>query len=131
MAPTNPFSFQNQDQTYAGLPEPFFRFQTPTPVASPRLEIWNPGVAESLGVKLDEESRSFWEKVLSGNQLLEGARPLAMAYAGHQFGHLALLGDGRALLLGEVVLSSRQRLDLQLKGSGMTPFLGEVTGELR
>jgi serine/tyrosine/threonine adenylyltransferase len=107
------------DNSYARLPERFYARITPTPVASPRLVKVNRQLAELLGVdpdRLDAE-------VLSGNVVPEGAEPIALAYAGHQFGSFVpQLGDGRAILLGEVVGKDGRRRDVQLKGSGRTRF---------
>lgn len=111
------------DNTYAHLPERFFARQEPTPVAAPSLVAWNAPLASRLGFDASERSSDQLASVWSGNQLLEGAEPIAMAYAGHQFGgFVPQLGDGRALLLGEVVDAQGLRWDVQLKGSGRTPF---------
>jgi uncharacterized protein YdiU (UPF0061 family) len=103
--------------SYARLPERFHAKLAPTPVAAPRLIKWNDALAAELGISmLDVE-------VLAGNRLAEGSEPLAMAYAGHQFGNFVpQLGDGRAILLGEVVDTKGVLRDIQLKGSGPTPF---------
>jgi protein adenylyltransferase len=111
------------DNTYVRLPPRFYAALPPTPVAEPRLVRLNVNLAELLG--LDAESLRGPEgvAVLAGNLVPEGAAPMALAYAGHQFGHFVpQLGDGRALLLGEVVGRDGARRDLQLKGSGPTPF---------
>ncbi len=106
---------------YAALPERFYARLEPTPVAAPRLIRVNTALAERLG--LDPEALAAAEAVLAGNVIPEGATPLAAAYAGHQFGHFVpQLGDGRAILLGEVVAPDGKRFDIQLKGSGRTPF---------
>jgi uncharacterized protein YdiU (UPF0061 family) len=105
------------------LPELFYRRTQPTPVPSPRLLALNEPLALELG--LDPEALRSPEgvAVLAGNRVPAGAEPLALAYAGHQFGHFVpQLGDGRALLLGEVRDRAGQRRDLQWKGSGRTPF---------
>jgi len=111
------------DNTYARLPERFFARLDPAPVAAPRLVRVNAGLAERLG--LDPEGLASPEgvEVLAGNRVPDGAEPVALAYAGHQFGQFVpRLGDGRAILLGEVVGRDGVRRDLQLKGSGRTPF---------
>jgi serine/tyrosine/threonine adenylyltransferase len=111
------------DNTYAGLPERFHARLEPTHVAAPRLVRVNKALAERLG--LDPEALASPEgvQILAGNLVPEGASPLAAAYAGHQFGHFVpQLGDGRAILLGEVVAPDGARFDIQLKGSGRTPF---------
>ena len=107
--------------SYADLPAAFWQPAAPTPVAAPRLLAWNTALASKLG--LDPALESVADRLFSGNELPEGARPIALAYAGHQFGHFVpQLGDGRATLLGEVLAPDGQRYDIQLKGSGPTPF---------
>jgi uncharacterized protein YdiU (UPF0061 family) len=113
----------NFDNSYARLPEGFYARLNPTPVAAPSLVKINAELAQSLG--LDPEALASPEgvEILAGNRVAEGSEPLAMAYAGHQFGHFVpQLGDGRANLLGEVVGRDGVRYDIQLKGSGPTPF---------
>lgn len=106
------------DTTYSQLPEDFYEFIHPTPVQNPKLIIVNRELAEELGLNPDQLDAAE----LGGNQQPEGATPLAQAYAGHQFGHFTMLGDGRAILLGEHLSPSGQRVDIQLKGAGPTPF---------
>ena len=114
------FPFQN---TYAALPANFFARVAPTPVASPRLIKLNRPLAEHLGLDPDLLDSPDGAEILSGKRLPDGADPIAMAYAGHQFGHFVpQLGDGRAILLGEVIDRDGVRRDIQLKGSGPTPF---------
>jgi serine/tyrosine/threonine adenylyltransferase len=111
------------DNTYATLPERFFERIEPTPVAAPRLIALNDALARTLG--LDPAFLKSLEGVaiLAGNRIAEGSAPLAQAYAGHQFGNFVpQLGDGRAVLLGEVIAPSGERFDIQLKGSGPTRF---------
>jgi len=111
------------DNTYAGLPDQFHAKLAPVPVESPELIKLNSRVANLL--ELDQEwlASSDGLAMLSGNDLPSGSEPLAMAYAGHQFGGwVPQLGDGRAILLGEVLTGDGTRYDLQLKGSGRTPF---------
>lgn len=111
------------DNTYAKLPERFFAKQAAAAVPNPSLIRVNRSLAESLGIDPDWLTSEQGLAVLSGNAVAEGAEPLAQAYAGHQFGgFVPQLGDGRALLLGEVVARSGARYDIQLKGSGRTPF---------
>ena len=112
----------NLDSSYARLPKAFFTSQSPTAVRSPKLIIFNDPLATSLGLDIQELQSKDGVAVLAGNRIPEGALPLAQAYAGHQFGHLALLGDGRAVLLGEQITPHGARLDIQLKGSGRTPY---------
>ncbi len=111
------------DNSYARLPEAFFHRQDPTPAPHPRLLRMNEELAAELGLDRDWLASPDGVAMLSGNALPVGAEPLAQAYAGHQFGGwVPQLGDGRALLLGEVVVPSGERYDIQLKGSGRTPF---------
>jgi len=114
------FGFAN---TYVKLPERFFARLDPTPVAAPRLVKVNEQLAFALGLNADELGSDHGVAVLAGNRVAKGAEPVALAYAGHQFGHFVpQLGDGRANLLGEVVGRNGVRYDVQLKGSGRTPF---------
>ncbi len=109
------------DNSYATLPERFFTRLDPTPVKEPKLLAWNADLAALLGIEGgDAETRA---QVFGGNAVPEGAAPLAQLYAGHQFGNFnPQLGDGRAILLGEVIDSDGKRRDIQLKGSGPTPY---------
>jgi protein adenylyltransferase len=114
------FPFQN---SYAALPANFFARVAPTPVAAPRLIKLNRPLAVQLGLDPDLLETPEGAEILAGKRLPEGADPIAMAYAGHQFGHFVpQLGDGRAILLGEVIDRNGVRRDIQLKGSGPTPF---------
>lgn len=112
----------NLDNSYARLPERLFTRLNPTPARSPKLVILNRPLAASLGISSTALQSEDGAAVLAGNQIPEGAQPLAEAYAGHQFGHFTMLGDGRALLLGEQITSKGERFDIQLKGSGRTPY---------
>jgi uncharacterized protein YdiU (UPF0061 family) len=109
--------------TYSELPDRFYARLHPMPVANPALIKFNASLAADLGLHLAEVSEDALAAIFSGNLLLPGSDPIAMAYAGHQFGHFVpQLGDGRALLLGEVIDGHGVRRDIQLKGSGRTPF---------
>ncbi|HKK86233.1 MAG TPA: YdiU family protein [Roseovarius sp.] len=109
------------DNSYARLPAGFYTRLTPVPVRSPELVAFNDGLAEKLG--MTPGAPDDMAKVFSGNVPPDGAEPLAQVYAGHQFGGFSpQLGDGRANLLGEVVTPEGQRFDIQLKGSGPTPY---------
>ena len=111
------------DNSYARLPDRFYARLDPTPVKAPRLIRLNRALAEELGIDADALETEAGVAALAGNGSLPGAEPIAMAYAGHQFGGWSpQLGDGRALLLGEVVDRDGRRRDIQLKGSGPTPF---------
>jgi serine/tyrosine/threonine adenylyltransferase len=112
----------NFDNSYARLPESFFTSHNPTPVSSPKLAILNHYLATSLGLDVQALQSDEGVAVFAGNQIPEGAEPLAQAYAGHQFGHFTMLGDGRAVLLGEQITPDSERFDIQLKGPGRTPY---------
>ncbi|WP_374019083.1 protein adenylyltransferase SelO [Paenibacillus thiaminolyticus] len=112
----------NFDNSYARLPQLFFTRQNPTPVQSPKLIIFNEKLAASLGLNVQALHSDDGAAVFAGNRIPEGAAPLAQAYAGHQFGHFTMLGDGRALLLGEQITPMKERVDIQWKGSGRTPY---------
>jgi uncharacterized protein YdiU (UPF0061 family) len=108
--------------SYAALPAHFYTRIDPTRVAEPRLIQFNQGLAAELGLDAGLEP-DFLAAVFAGNTLLPGSQPIAMAYAGHQFGQFVpQLGDGRAILLGEVRDRLGRRRDIQLKGSGRTPY---------
>ena len=110
------------DNSYATLPERFFTRMAPTPVAAPRLVAFNHDLARTLGIVSDGVGDATLAELFSGNTTPDGASPLAQVYGGHQFGHWnPQLGDGRALLLGEVK-NGPERFDIQLKGSGPTPY---------
>lgn len=106
-------------QSYLTLPATFYKEILPTPVADPQLIIWNETVAEQLGFA---GNPADYTKFLAGNETFENSYPLAQAYAGHQFANFTMLGDGRAILLGELQGKDHMTYDLQLKGSGRTPF---------
>jgi len=109
------------NNSYAALPARFFTRQTAVPVRAPRLIRYNTDLATELGIP--ETDRATLAQVFAGNDVPVGADPLAQVYAGHQFGGFSpQLGDGRALLLGEVVDRQGTRRDIQLKGSGPTPY---------
>jgi uncharacterized protein YdiU (UPF0061 family) len=111
------------DNSYARLPDRFFARLAPTPVKEPRLIRLNEGLARQLGLDPAWLASPDGVQMLAGNAVPEGATPLAMAYAGHQFGNwVPQLGDGRAILLGEVIDRDGIRRDIQLKGAGRTPF---------
>ena len=110
------------ESTYAELPKVFFSKLSPTPVSNPEILIFNEKLAGEIGLDLSGMSREERTQLLSGNLVPDGIEPLAQAYAGHQFGNFTMLGDGRAIMLGEHVTPSGQRLDLQFKGSGRTPY---------
>ena len=111
------------DNTYARLPEQFFARVTPAPVRAPRLVRVNAPLATRLGLDPEWLASEAGVAVLAGNRVAEGSEPIATAYAGHQFGNFVpQLGDGRAILLGEVIDLAGERRDIQLKGAGRTRF---------
>lgn len=112
----------NLDNSYARLPKAFFTSHNPHPVQSPKLVVFNDKLAASIGLNTDALKGEEGVAVFAGNQIPEGASPLAQAYAGHQFGYFNMLGDGRAVLLGEQMTPSGDRFDIQLKGPGRTPY---------
>lgn len=112
----------NLDNSYAHLPKMFYTALSPTPVPSPRLIILNNPLAANLGLDVQALHNEKGISILAGNQIPEGSVPLAQAYAGHQFAYFTLLGDGRTMLLGEQITPSGERFDIQLKGSGITPY---------
>ena len=112
---TEPASWR-LEHTYTRLPEMFFTEVEPTAVKEPRMVIFNHALASELGLPEDDAA------IYAGNALPPGARPIAQAYAGHQFAHFTGLGDGRAILLGEQITPAGDRFDIQLKGPGPTPY---------
>jgi uncharacterized protein YdiU (UPF0061 family) len=119
-APPAGFAFVN---SYAALPPHFFVRQDPVPVGNPRLIKFNQALAEELGLACGSFDAGTLAAIFSGNLIPLGSLPLAMAYAGHQFGQFVpQLGDGRAILLGELIDRFGMRRDIQLKGAGRTPY---------
>ena len=117
------------DNSYARLPDRFFARLLPTPVAAPRLVRLNENLARHLGLDPVALATPAGVETLAGNRVPKWGEPLAMAYAGHQFGaFVPQLGDGRAILLGEVIDRDGVRRDIQLKGSGPTPFSRDGDG---
>ncbi|MED5243851.1 YdiU family protein [Priestia megaterium] len=112
----------NLRNSYAELPNIFFTPLDPNPVSSPKIVKFNDSLAASLGLQKEQLQSQEGVSILAGNSVPKGAFLLAQAYAGHQFGHFNMLGDGRAMLIGEQVTPSGERVDLQLKGSGRTPY---------
>ncbi|WP_054705230.1 protein adenylyltransferase SelO [Bacillus sp. JCM 19041] len=119
---TNNKAGWNFDNSYERLPRSLFSVQEPTPVRSPKLVLFNEELAKSLGLNRESLHQSEGLDALAGNAIPNGDHGLAQAYAGHQFGNFTMLGDGRALLLGEQVTPQGDRFDIQLKGSGRTAF---------
>ena len=110
------------ESSYAGLPALFHARVAPTPVRAPQLVVLNRALATALGLDADALDIPAGAAIFAGNALPDGAQPLAMAYAGHQFGSFTGLGDGRAILLGEQITPDGARVDVQLKGAGPTRY---------
>lgn len=112
----------NLDNSYARLPAAFYDSCTASKVSAPQLVLFNHRLAQELGLNAAALASDHGAAIFSGNQLPVGSEPIAQAYAGHQFGSFTMLGDGRALLLGEQITPLGQRFDIQLKGSGPTVY---------
>jgi serine/tyrosine/threonine adenylyltransferase len=126
--PSRPEAGWNFDNSYARLPEAFYVRQNPVPVRAPELVVFNVPLAQALGLEPDALQGGEGANLFAGNRIPAGAEPLAQAYAGHQFGYFTMLGDGRAILLGEQVTPTAERFDIQFKGSGRTPFSRQGDG---
>ena len=113
------FTFEH---TYTKLPEVFFTRHDPVPVATPKIVILNQELACSMGLDFSGLSENDKAILFAGNRLPDNAKPYAQAYAGHQFGHFTMLGDGRAIVWGEHITPDKKRLDVQFKGAGRTPY---------
>ena len=112
----------NIDNSYDKLPEIFFKKVEPNPVSLPRLVILNNSLAKELGLDVEMLKEKESIDILGGNKSFKDEGFLAQAYGGHQFGHFTMLGDGRAMLIGEHISPLGERFDIQLKGSGRTPY---------
>lgn len=112
----------NMECSFRQLPETFYTVVEPNTVRAPQLVVANDELATSLGLDATQFQTKEMLAVFAGNAKIEGIEPLAQAYAGHQFGNFTMLGDGRALLLGEHLTPQGQRVDIQLKGAGKTPY---------
>ena len=116
------------DNSYQNLPQDFFERINPVPVKDPQLIIFNNDLGRFLGIDQKINKKEL-ANIFSGNEILKGSSPIALAYAGHQFGNFVnQLGDGRAVLLGEVSTPNQERFDMQLKGSGQTRFSRQGDG---
>ena len=111
------FNFEN---TYLQLPKVFYTKLLPEPVPKPKMVILNEPLAKDMGLDFSGLNTEEQARLFAGNDMPEESEPFAQAYAGHQFGHFTMLGDGRAIVWGEHVTPSDQRIDLQFKGSGPT-----------
>jgi serine/tyrosine/threonine adenylyltransferase len=112
----------NFDNTYTRLSPKLFSAAQPARVPSPALLLFNEALVQDLGLSFRQTDADYLAQLLSGQVQAEGSMPVAQAYAGHQFGHFTMLGDGRAILLGEHVTHDGRRVDIQLKGSGQTHY---------
>ena len=112
----------NFENTYFNLSKSFKEDIDPVPVKNPELILLNQELASSLDLNFSKISHKELSKIFSGNLLPEGSNSIAQAYAGHQFGHFTMLGDGRAVLIGEHITKSKKKYDIQFKGSGKTAF---------
>ena len=110
------------DNTYVNLPENMVSKQEPVPVKSPKIVILNENLATELGLNFVNIDENTLSSLFSGNLLPNGSETISQAYAGHQFGHFTILGDGRAIILGEHLNKKNKRFDIQFKGSGKTPY---------
>ena len=109
------------ENSYSDLYKQFYTRIDPTPVNNPSLVIFNKVLSKELGIDLPED-KELLAQIFSGNKLPKKAKPISQAYAGHQFGHFSILGDGRAHLIGEQISPNGKRFDIQFKGSGPTPY---------
>ena len=112
----------NFDNTYIHLPKAFYTRLSPVPVPKPKMVIFNAPLATDIGLDVSGRSSDAQAALFGGNDMPKGSEPLAQAYAGHQYGHFTMLGDGRAIVWGEQITPSGRRLDIQFKGSGPTPY---------
>ncbi|NLN14605.1 MAG: hypothetical protein GX185_03255, partial [Tissierellia bacterium] len=112
----------NFDNSYINLPDTLYTKAKLNPVSSPKLVILNKDLASDLGLNIDGLLSPKGVNILAGNRVPIGGDPISQAYAGHQFGHFTMLGDGRAILLGEHITPAGKRYDIQLKGSGRTIY---------
>ena len=112
----------NFDNTYFNLSKSFRESINPTPVKDPKIVLLNNNLAKSLNLDFSKINDNELSEIFSGNSLPPGSNSIAQAYAGHQFGHFTMLGDGRAILLGEHISSSNKKYDIQFKGTGKTAF---------
>jgi uncharacterized protein YdiU (UPF0061 family) len=115
-------SIWNFDNSYLSLPSVFFSETSPTAISDPELLLYNSNLAKQLGLTELAKNKAYLTDVLAGNHVPKSTTSIAQAYGGHQFGHFNVLGDGRAILIGEIITPYEERFDIQLKGSGQTPY---------
>ena len=116
------------DNSYARLPETMLSRLAPVPVQKPKLIILNHTLSKELGLDFSTLTDEHVALMFAGNLLPQGSEPIAQAYAGHQFGHFTMLGDGRAIVMGEHLTPDNKRIDIQFKGSGRTPYARGADG---
>ena len=116
------------DNTYSKLPKSMLSKVSPKLAKTPKIAIFNHQLSQKLGLDFSSINNKELASIFSGNQLPDGAETIAQAYAGHQFGHFTILGDGRALIIGEHISKEKKRYDLQFKGSGKTPYSRNADG---
>tara|TARA_X000001036_G_scaffold314115_1_gene292625 strand:+ start:521 stop:1981 length:1461 start_codon:yes stop_codon:yes gene_type:complete len=116
------------DNTYLNLSPSMVSRLNPTPVKTPELVLFNHDLSKEIALDFSQVDNKELALIFSGNQLPEGSETIAQAYAGHQFGHFTILGDGRALIIGEHLDKNKNRYDIQFKGSGKTPYSRNADG---
>ena len=116
------------DNTYSNLSQSMLSKLNPTPVKTPELVLFNHNLSKEIDLDFSQIDNKELALIFSGNQLPEGSESIAQAYAGHQFGHFTILGDGRALTIGEHLDKNKNRYDIQFKGSGKTPYSRNADG---
>ncbi len=116
------------NNTYLHLPKIMLSKLSPVPVKSPKLVILNDEYSKDLGLNLSIINNDNLASMFAGNLLPKGSEPIAQAYAGHQFGYFTMLGDGRAIIIGEHLAKNNRRVDIQFKGSGITPYSRNADG---
>ncbi len=114
--------------TYVHLPKIMLSKLSPVPVKSPKLVVLNDEYSKELGLNFSIINNDSIASLFAGNFLPEGSEPIAQAYAGHQFGYFTMLGDGRAIIIGEHLAKNNKRVDIQFKGSGITPYSRNADG---
>ncbi len=118
----------NFDNTYLKLPSPMLSKVEPTPVKNPEIIIFNHDLSKDIGLDFSGINGQEIALIFSGNKLPNGSDTISQAYAGHQFGHFTILGDGRAHVIGEHITKQKKRVDIQFKGSGQTPYSRNADG---
>ena len=117
------------NNSYLDLPKSMFSRTNPAIAKSPKLTIFNYSLAKEIELNFSNTNDKDLASIFSGNKLPKSAETIAQAYAGHQFGHFTILGDGRALIFGEHLTKNNKRFDIQFKGSGKTPYSRGADGK--